>query len=147
MKYSMASQGRIFVIRLEDGDVLHEEVEKFAKAQVINAAYLIAVGGADSGSRLIVGPEDGRASQINPMQIVLDGVHEISGTGTIFPDEDGNPILHMHAACGRKDSSVTGCVRAGVNVWHVLEIVLVELLNSTACRRLEPESGFKLLQP
>lgn len=30
MKYSEAKQGRIFVIRLEDGDVIHEEIEKFA---------------------------------------------------------------------------------------------------------------------
>ena len=147
MKYSSAEQGRIFVIRLEDGDILHEEIEKFAKEKGINAAYLIAVGGADAGSKLIVGPEEGRAAKINPVQIVLDNVHEISGTGTIFPDEDGNPILHMHAACGRMDSSVTGCVRAGVKVWHVLEVILVELVNSTACRRFEEASGFKLLQP
>lgn len=147
MKYSSAEQGRIFVIRLEDGDILHEEIEKFAREKGINAAYLIAVGGADAGSKLIVGPEKGRAEKINPLQTVLNEVHEISGTGTIFPDESGSPVLHMHAACGRIDSNVTGCVRAGVKVWHVLEVILVELLNSTACRRFEAASGFKLLQP
>ncbi len=30
MKYSQARLGRIFVIRLEDGDIIHEELEKFA---------------------------------------------------------------------------------------------------------------------
>lgn len=29
MKYSEAKQGRIFVIRLEDGDIVHEELERF----------------------------------------------------------------------------------------------------------------------
>ncbi|MDY6863052.1 MAG: DUF296 domain-containing protein, partial [Thermodesulfobacteriota bacterium] len=29
MKYSQAKPGRIFVIRLEDGDIIHEEIEKF----------------------------------------------------------------------------------------------------------------------
>jgi predicted DNA-binding protein with PD1-like motif len=147
MKYSEARGGRTFVIRLEDGDILHEEIEKFARENKIRAAYLTAVGGVDKGSALIVGPEDGRAQTIKPLRHELKGVHEVSGTGTLFPDEDGEPVLHMHMACGREGSQVTGCVRAGVRVWHVLEIILVELENSSATRRFEPESGFKLLQP
>ena len=31
MKYSEAKPGRIFVIRLEDGDIVHEAIESFAK--------------------------------------------------------------------------------------------------------------------
>jgi predicted DNA-binding protein with PD1-like motif len=33
MKYSQAEHGRIFVIRLEDGDVIHETIENFAAQQ------------------------------------------------------------------------------------------------------------------
>ena len=40
MKYSQAKQGRVFVIRLEDGETVHEEIEKFARAQSITAAAL-----------------------------------------------------------------------------------------------------------
>ena len=67
MKYSQAKQGRIFVIRLEDGDVLHEEIEKFAGAQGIRAAALLAVGGADRGSALVVGPAEGRVKPVVPL--------------------------------------------------------------------------------
>ena len=35
MKYSQAEQGRTFVIRLEDGDVLHEKIEQFARKQFV----------------------------------------------------------------------------------------------------------------
>lgn len=147
MKYSEARQGRVFVVRLEDGEVLHEVIEDFAREQGVNAAALILVGGADKESELVVGPEDGRAEVINPMQHTLDDVHEIAGVGSIFPDEDGNPVLHMHAACGRNGSTVTGCVRAGVKVWHVAEVILFELMDSSAKRRLELETGFKLLDP
>jgi len=147
MKYSEARQGRIFVVRLEDGDIVHEEIERFAKEQSITAAVLIAVGGADSGSKLVVGPDQGRTSPILPLEHILDNVHEIAGTGTIFPDGKGNPILHMHMACGRKASTATGCVRSGVKVWHVMEIILIELVDTTATRVLEPETGFELLQP
>ncbi len=147
MKYSEARRGRTFVIRLEDGDVVHEEIEKLAKKESINAAALIIIGGADSGSKLIVGPEEGRAEPVVPMEHELDDVHEVAGTGTIFPDEKGNPVLHMHTACGRKSSTVTGCVRSGVKTWHVLEVILFELLDSSGTRAFDPATGFKLLKP
>ena len=147
MKYSEARQGRIFVIRLEDGDILHEQIEKLAKEKEIKSAFLTIVGGVDKGSRLVVGPEDGRAEQLQIMEEVLDGVHEVTGSGTLFPDETGNPVLHMHLAGGRGDHTVTGCVRNGVKVWHVLEVILVELLDSTAVRKPDSQTGFKLLNP
>ena len=129
MKYSEAKQGRIFVIRLEDGDIVHEAIERFAREQSIRAAALIIIGGADAGSTLVVAPEEGRATTISPMEHILDNVHEITGTGTIFPDEEGNPVLHCHIACGRKASTITGCVRKGVKVWHVMEVILFELVD------------------
>jgi len=147
MRYSQARQGRIFIIRLEDGEILHETIEHFAAEQGIKAAYMIVLGGADSQSRLVVGPEDGRVSPVNPMTFELGNVHEIVGTGTLFPDDEGKPTLHMHVAAGRMNSTITGCVRTGVKVWQVAEVVLIELLETTAVRKLEPVLGFKLLQP
>jgi predicted DNA-binding protein with PD1-like motif len=147
MRYSTAQMGRIFVIRLEDGEVLHETIERFAAEQGIGAAALIAVGGADEGSTLVVGPEEGRALPVNPMTHILPNVHEIAGTGTLFPDEEGQPVLHMHLACGREGSTVTGCVRTGVKIWQIGEIVLFELTDSAAVRKIDPELGFKLLWP
>jgi len=147
MRYSQAKQGRTFIIRLEDGDIVHEEIEKFSREKSIKAAALIILGGADKGSKLIVGPEHGRREPIIPMEHILDNVHEIAGTGTIFPDEKGKPVLHMHMACGRKTSSVTGCVRKGVKVWHVMEVILFELVDTTAVRAFEPTTGFELLKP
>ncbi|NCC52134.1 MAG: DNA-binding protein [Spartobacteria bacterium] len=147
MRYSEARQGRIFIVRLEDGEILHEVVEAFARDHGIRAATLIAVGGADRGSRLVVGPEDGRAATIVPQLLELDNVYEVAGVGTLFPDDEGTPILHMHMAGGRNDHAVTGCVRSGVKVWHILEVIITELLNSSATRRPDPVIGFQLLQP
>ncbi len=147
MKYSEARPGRIFVIRLEDGEILHEAVEKFAVEKGIERAYLIAVGGAGEGSTLVVGPEDPDARPVPPLTRVLGGVHEIAGVGTIFPGEDGRPLLHIHLACGRDAGTVTGCGRTGVKVWQVAEVILVELTGTGARRKLDPETGFELLQP
>lgn len=147
MKYSEAKQGRVFVIRLEDGETVHEEIEKFAHEQSITAAVMIIVGGAAEGSRLVVGPADGHERPIHPMEHILDNVHEIAGTGTLFPDDEGNPTVHMHMACGRHANTVTGCIRSGVKVWQVMEVILFELTENTGKRVFEPELGFKLLEP
>lgn len=147
MKFSQARQGRVFVIRLEDGDILHEAIEVFASEHDIRAASLIAVGGADDHSRLVVGPEVDRADPPIPMEHMLNHVHELAGVGTLFPDANGNPVLHMHAACGRNDQAVVGCVRRGVRVWHVLEVILYELTDTRAARLPDAATGFELLDP
>ena len=147
MKYSEAKPGRVFVVRLHDGEILHEEIERLAVKEKIRSAWCVAVGGADAGSRLVVGPKDGRASPVVPLQATLDNVHEVAGVGTIFPDEAGAPVLHMHMACGRTTLTTTGCVRAGVKVWQVLEVVIHEITACEALRRADPATGFKLLEP
>jgi predicted DNA-binding protein with PD1-like motif len=73
-------------------------------------------------------------------------VHEILGTGTLFPDEDGKPLLHMHVAAGRKGRSSAGCSRAGITVWNIGEVVLIELLSERCVRVFEETSGFKKLE-
>lgn len=147
MKYSTAEAGRRFIIRLEDGEILHETIERFAAEQGVTAASLIVLGGADVGSTLVVGPEDGRATPVVPMSIVLENVFEIAGTGTLFPDAAGRPVLHMHIACGRGTETRAGCVRRGVRVWQVMEIVMTELRGSTARRLRDEATGFELLVP
>ena len=146
MQYSEVNQGRVFLLRLEDGEIVHEVIERFAREQSITAGAMIIIGGADEGSKLVVGPERGRAQPINPMEHILDNVHEIAGTGTLFPDEDGNPVVHMHIACGRNAETVTGCIRNGVKVWQVMEVVLFELVNTNGKRVFDPDLGFKLLK-
>ncbi len=148
MKYSEAKTGRTFIIRLEDGDILHEEIEKFAIEHNIIAATLIAVGGADKGSIIIVGPTESRCEPpVVPMEHILDDAHEVTGSGTIFPNEKGTPIIHMHLACGRGTSTITGCIRKGVKIWHVLEVVIQEITDTTAKRLYDANTGFELLIP
>ena len=147
MLYSEAKQGRTFIIRLEDGEIVHETLEKFAADHSIRAAAIIILGGADKGSKLIVGPQQSRAVPVMPMQHELYEAHEITGTGTIFPDDEGDPVLHLHMACGREENTATGCIREGVKVWYVMEVIMFEITDTTATRRPDPEIGFKLLVP
>ena len=112
------------------------------------AASVMVLGGADDGSIVITGPKVGRPEgAVEPMEQTLIGAHEITGTGTIFPDKNDNPVLHMHISCGRKKKTITGCVRRGVKVWHVMEAVITELVGTDARRILDPKTGFELLVP
>jgi uncharacterized protein len=146
MKYSEAKIGRIFVLRLEHGDKIPDVIEEFAAVQKIKAAIVHFLGGADAGSKVVVGPEDGTASKPQPMVTELSGTSEAVGMGTMFINEAGIPKLHLHAAFGRKRDTVTGCTREGVVVWHIGEAVIFELLNTTAKRKIDPSTGFELLE-
>ena len=144
MRVSEARVGRVFVMRLEDGDRLPEAVEAFARQSGVSRGVCFLVGGI-GGGRVVVGPERSEARPVIPMVRELDGVHEAAAVGTLFPDEDGVPRLHMHAALGRGDDTRTGCVRTGIEVWELGELVLVEILESGAVRRRDPDTGFLVL--
>lgn len=147
MKYSEAKNGRTFIIRLDDGEIIHEQIENFAKEHGIKSASVIILGGINKGSILIVGPEDPLSPKIKPMELLLDNAYECTGTGTIFPNSNGIPILHLHLSAGRKDKTVAGCVRRGVKTWLVLEVIINEIVESTATRKMDSVTGFELLEP
>lgn len=145
MQYSEGTIGRVFTIRLGTGDRLPDSIEAFALEQGIGRAMVIYVGGAGEGSQVVVGPEEGRDEKIVPIIHALSGAQEVLGVGTIFPGESGDPVLHMHAGIGREGKATVGCVRAGVNVWLVGEVIILEILGAGG-RRAKDESGLELLQ-
>lgn len=140
------SVGRVFILRLHTGEVLHEIIEKFARENSIVNATLSIVGGADAGSKIVVGPTIPVTGKIVPLHYVLEAPSEITGTGTLFRDEDGNPIMHMHGSVGRQGKSTTGCFRTGVIAWLVLEVVITELVGEGPYRKKDDFNGFKILE-
>ncbi len=146
MDFTEAKLGRIFILRLHQDDVLHEVIEKFAAEKKVFSALCFFLGGAEDKSKVVVGPEDGKALPPEPMVTLLRGVHEACGVGTIFTDEQGKPKLHMHASFGRNDTAVTGCVRMGVEVWQIGEAVILELAGSSAKRAKDKDTGFEFLE-
>jgi hypothetical protein len=82
-----------------------------------------------------------------PMVFGLEGVHEICAIGTIFPDIDGKPRLHMHAALGREGKTRSGYIRPGIEVWKLGEVIVLEITENTAYRKENAEAGFSMLEP
>ena len=146
MNYTEAKLGRIFILRLHHNETLHQVIEKFAAQKQVKSALCFFLGGAQDKSKVVVGPKDGNAMPPEPMITLLKGVHEGCGVGTIFTDEEGKPKLHMHASFGRNDNAITGCVRAGVDVWQIGEVLILELAGSSAKREKNKETGFEFLE-
>ena len=144
MKASEGKIGRLFVIRLEDGDVVPDCLERFAEENQISVAQVILIGGIDGGE-VVVGPRDSDERPPTPMLLPVDGAHEVTGTGIIAPDVNGKPVLHIHASLGRSGQTLTGCLRPGVTTWLVGEAIILEITGTSATRLPDQESGFDLL--
>jgi len=146
MKACEGQVGRVFVIRLEDGDVIPECIERFAEENGVSVGQTILVGGIGDGE-VVVGPQSSEEMPPQPMLLPVDGAHEVLGVGILAPGEDGKPILHIHGALGRSGQTMTGCLRPGVTTWLVGEVILYEILGVKATRIRDEESSFNLLEP
>ncbi|MGB6872785.1 MAG: PPC domain-containing DNA-binding protein [Dehalococcoidia bacterium] len=146
MKACEGRVGRVFVIRLEDGDVVPECIERFAKEKWVSVGQAILVGGIGGGD-VVVGPRRSEERPPEPMLLPIDGAHEVVGVGVLAPGEDGKPVLHIHAALGRAGQTMTGCLRHGVTTWLVGEVILYEILGTKVVRVQDKQSGFELLEP
>ncbi len=146
MKACEGQVGRVFVIRLEDGDVIPECIERFAEENGVSVGQTILVGGIGDGE-VVVGPQSSEEMPPQPMLLPVDGAHEVLGVGILAPGEDGKPILHIHGALGRSGQTMTGCLRPGVTTWLVGEVILYEILGVKATRIRDEESRFNLLEP
>ena len=144
MKASEGKIGRIFILRLEDGDVIPDCIERFAQEKRISVAQVIVIGGVDRG-QVVVGPRRTEEMPPDPMLVPVDGAHELMGIGIIAPDKEGRPVLHVHASLGRAGKTTAGCLRPGVSTWLVGEVIICELLGVSAVRLEEGDTGFELL--
>ncbi|UCD09721.1 MAG: DNA-binding protein [Dehalococcoidales bacterium] len=145
MKVSEGRIGRVFVIRLEDGDVVPECIEKFAEDNGISVGQVVLVGGI-GGGEVVVGPRHSDDMPPDPVLLPVDGAHEVAGVGVLAPDEAGKPVLHIHGALGRSGKTLTGCLRPGVTTWLVAEAVIYEILDIKVTRIYDEASQFKLLE-
>ncbi len=144
MKACEGQLGRVFVIRLEDGDPVPGCIERFAAEKGVSVGQVIMVGGIGDGE-VVVGPRRSEERPPQPMTLPVDGAHEVVGVGVLAPGEDGKPVLHIHAALGRSGKTMTGCLRQGVNTWLVGEVILYEIVGVEVARVMNEGSGFALL--
>jgi uncharacterized protein len=145
MKSSEGKIGRVFVLRLEDGDVIPACIESFALEKAIKVGHVVLIGGL-GGGQVVVGPRKNDEMPPDPMLLPIDGAHEVEGLGIIAPDKDGKPKLHIHASLGRAGRTLTGCLRYGAQTWLVGEAIIYEITGTKARRLPDKASGFDLME-
>ena len=145
MKASEGRIGRVFVIRLEDGDIVPDCLERFAAEKGITTGHVILIGGI-GGGEVVAGPRKSDEMPPDPMLLPVDGAHEVVGLGIIAADKDGKPVLHIHASLGRAGKTLTGCLRPGVSTWLVGEAIIYEITGADVKRLPDEESGFDLME-
>ncbi|HEX9079239.1 MAG TPA: PPC domain-containing DNA-binding protein [Desulfuromonadaceae bacterium] len=143
MIYQTGRPGRIIVARFSDGDDVLTGLTEIARRENIRAAAFNLVGGMKKG-RFVVGPESEEMPPV-PVWRELTESHEAVGFGTIFWQDD-HPKVHFHGAYGKHDSVKAGCMREGNEAFLVLEAVITEILDVTAVRELDQQSGMVLLR-
>ena len=145
MKASEGKIGRIFVLRLEDGEVVPEVIERFAGEKGIKVAHVVLIGGI-AGGQIVSGPRETEAMPPDPVLVPVEEAHEVVGAGIIAPDKEGKPVLHVHASLGRGGKALTGCLRPGVKTWLVGEAIIYEITGTQARRLPDKASGFDLME-
>jgi hypothetical protein len=143
VRYTKGSIGRVFLIKFDNKDVLLDEIDKLARKERIKAAAFIFLGALREGS-LVTGPKKAVIPP-EPNWTSFKDAWEVMGIGTIFTNKKG-PQIHIHTAMGKKDKTLTGCIREKTKVFLVIEAVLFELKGISAAKDIDPATGLNLLQ-
>lgn len=143
MQYSEGRTGRVFMIRIDDGEDLLVAIERFVVAQKIRTGMLLFLGALREG-KVVTGPEEPLIPPI-PHFESFGGGWEIFGVGTIYRGDNSSPKIHFHASAGRGTDVLTGCLREKASTYLLVEVVLMEFLGIYGKRVEDPASG--LLMP
>ena len=143
MQYTQGRVGRVFLLKFNDQDILLEELERFIRKEKLKAATMIFLGALREGD-LVTGPKK-PVIPPSPNWVKFKDGWEVLGVGSIFSNKSG-PQIHIHTAMGKKDKTMTGCVRKFSRVFLVVEAVIFELKGVKATKEIDPRTGLNLLK-
>ncbi|OQX06735.1 MAG: DNA-binding protein [Desulfobulbaceae bacterium A2] len=142
MDYRSGNLGRVFLLRLDDGDDLHACLRELIAREKIESGWFQVFGGLRR-AEVVTGPREPVAPP-EPVWHTMDEAREILGLGSVYSEGD-EPRIHLHAAMGHHGDTLTACVRKDAQVYLVLEVLFYELTGFTVIRPWNPEWGFNRL--
>ncbi|HEX9861149.1 MAG TPA: DUF296 domain-containing protein [Nitrospirota bacterium] len=142
MEYRTGGIGRVFIVRFDDGDDLLESIKDLARKESIRAATIQLLGGMQCAA-MVCGPKE----PVTPPEPIWEGFsdgREVLGVGTLFLAGD-EPAIHLHGAVGKREATLTGCIRKDAKVFLVVEAVIVELTGIQAAKVTNDRTGISML--
>ena len=141
MQYTEGQIGRVFVVRIDDGEDMLISLRQFISDKSIQAGSILFLGALMNG-RMVTGPEDPVIPPV-PHFVLFEGGWEVFGVGTIYPGE-GGPHIHYHASVGRSGHALTGCLREKAITYLIVEAVIMEFNGLSARREFDKKTQVHL---
>jgi uncharacterized protein len=141
MQYTEGQIGRVFVVRIDDGEDMLLSLHQFIADKNIQAGSIHFLGALMNG-RMVTGPEEPIIPPV-PHFVMFEGGWEIFGVGTIYPG-DGGPHIHYHASVGRSGHALTGCLREKAITYLIVEAVIMEFTGLSARREFDEKMQLHL---
>jgi len=141
MQYTEGQIGRVFVVRIDDGEDMLLSLRQFILDRNIQAGSIHFLGALMSG-RMVTGPEEPVIPPV-PHFVMFEGGWEVFGVGTIYPGE-GGPHIHYHASVGRSGHALTGCLREKAVTYLIVEAVIMEFTGLSARREFDEKMQLHL---
>lgn len=141
MQYTEGQIGRVFVVRIDDGEDMLISLRQFISDKSIQAGSILFLGALMNG-RMVTGPEDPIIPPV-PHFVLFEGGWEVFGVGTIYPGEEG-PHIHYHASVGRSGHALTGCLREKAITYLIVEAVIMEFNGLSARREFDKKTQVHL---
>jgi predicted DNA-binding protein with PD1-like motif len=141
MQYAEGQVGRVFVVRIDDGEDFLASMRRFISDKGIQSGSVLFLGALMNG-RMVTGPEEPVIPPL-PHFVMFEGGWEVFGVGTIYPGE-GGPHIHYHASVGRAGHALTGCLREKATTYLIIEAVIIEFTGLQARRELDKRTQMHL---
>ena len=141
MQYTEGQIGRIFVVRIDDGEDLLVSLRRFILDKGIEAGSIVFLGALMEG-KMVTGPEK-PVIPPDPHYVFFEGGWEVFGVGTIYMGE-GGPYIHCHASVGRAGHALTGCLRERAVTYLIVEVVIYEITGLSARREFDKKTQLHL---
>jgi predicted DNA-binding protein with PD1-like motif len=143
MKYSAGKIGRVFTVKFDNDDDPNEEILGMVKKEKIRTAFFIFLGGLKEG-KIVAGPKK-PVIPPDPRWVAFRDAWEVFGTGSVFSGKQG-PQVHIHTSMGKKEKTLTGCLRRDGRVFITMEAVLFELKGVKAVKEIDEATGVNMLR-
>jgi predicted DNA-binding protein with PD1-like motif len=141
MQYTEGQLGRVFVVRIDDGEDMLISLHQFIGDKSVCAGSILFLGALMNG-RMVTGPEEPVIPPV-PHFVMFEGGWEVFGVGTIYPGE-GGPHIHYHASVGRSGHALTGCLREKAISYLIVEAVVFEFTGLSARREFDQKTQIHL---
>ncbi len=141
MDYSEGRLGRVFILKIDDGEDFLAVTNEFIRNKSVQTGTLLFLGALRQG-RMVTGPEEPTIPP-EPHYIMFEGGWEMVGIGTICQGDDG-PAIHYHASVGRAGHALTGCLREKAITYIVAEVVVFEFAGLNVHRKFDEKAGVSL---